>query len=647
LYKFENNFYIIIVKIYSHLLNKNQKNNLMNIIDILNIVKNNNNSVFLYTPPIYDDAVSYILRYPKEVSTCNNYNEIENELNRADILAQQGLTGFALFNYELGYAFENKLNKYLKKNSKTPLFIILLFEENEIVKIPSKKINFKKAKELLLDPNHSIKDFKLNTTKKRYTQNIEEIKNQIEIGNTYQVNYTIEGKFNFEGSLESLFLSAVFNQSAQFSAFINLDNEFIISNSPELFFKKTNKIISAKPMKGTIKRGKNIIEDIKKSSQLLKSEKDLAENIMIVDLLRNDIGRVSELNSINVKSKFTLEKYETVYQLTSEVHGKLKGNNLYQILKNTFPCGSITGAPKISTMEIIKKLEQRERGIYTGSIGLFDKDEAMFNVAIRTIQISKKNNNGKIGIGSGIVWDSNADSEYIETNLKAKFLTTPDPYFELIETILFENGNYFLLNEHLERLEQASDYFLFVFNQKNILNKLDKLKNELLINSNKSFKVKILLDKWGSIELNSDQIPTKKKNDIKIKISDKRISCKNKFQYFKTTNRQLYDSELSLARLEEYDEVIFLNEKEEITEGSISNVFIKKSGKTFTPKISSGILKGVYREYLIKHTSNIYEKNITLNDLIEADEVYIINSVRKKMEVIEIWKGSQEFSTYS
>lgn len=619
----------------------------MNIIDILNTVKNNNNSVFLYTPPIYDDAISYILNDPNEIIICNDYNNIEFELNRSEILTQQGLTGFALLNYELGYAFERKSNKFFIHGDKFPLFTILLFEEKNIIKIASEKINFTKAKGLLLQKKHSINNFKLNTTKKKYTKNIEEIKKQIQIGNTYQVNYTVEGKFNFEGSIESLFLSTIFNQSAQFSAFVNLKNEFIISNSPELFFSKKNNIISARPMKGTIKRGINIHDDEKKSSQLLKSQKDLAENIMIVDLLRNDIGRVSELNSVKVKSTFTLEKYETVYQLTSEVEGKLKEQSLYQILKNTFPCGSITGAPKIKTMEIIKKLENRKRGIYTGSIGIFNKDKAMFNVAIRTIQISKNICQGNIGIGSGIVWDSNANNEYNETKLKAKFLTDPDRYFELIESILLENGNYYLLNEHLKRLEQTSNHFLFVFNKKYILNKLNKLKKELNTSTNKSFKIKLLLDKWGKVELTYEEITVTKFDNLKIKISDEKIYSKSKFQYFKTNNRFLYDKELRMAKDEGYDEVIFLNENNEVAEGSITNIFIETKGKTFTPKISSGILNGTYREYLLNDSTNISEKKFKLNDIIKADELFLVNSVKKKMRVKEIWKNNRKISDYS
>ncbi|MEE9430357.1 MAG: aminodeoxychorismate synthase component I [Melioribacteraceae bacterium] len=612
----------------------------MNILDILNTVKENTRSVFLYTPPIYDNAVSYILNNPQEIITCNDLNYVNLKLNEADNLTQKGLTGFVLFNYELGYAFENNLNKYLSKENNTPLFTILFFNEKNITRIVSKEIDFDKAKELLQQKNYSINSFRLNTTKKNYIKNIEAIKKYIKIGDTYQVNYTVEGKFKFKGSVESLFLSTLFNQSAQFSALINLDDEIIISNSPELFFKIKDNVISTRPMKGTIKRGINILDDSNKCSQLLSSEKDRAENIMIVDLLRNDIGRVSKLNSVKVTSKFNLEKYETIYQLTSEVEGKLKKQNLYSILRNTFPCGSITGAPKIRTMEIINKLENRQRGIYTGSIGMFDKHKAIFNVAIRTIQIAKKTGKGNIGIGSGIVWDSNANSEYNETKLKAKFLTNPDPYFELIESLLLENGSYFLLDEHLNRLEQASEHFLFVFDKKSIEKKLNKLKKKLKPSLEKSYKIKLLLDKWGSVELTSEEIKNKKYDNLKIKISDVKINSKNKFQYFKTTNRVLYDEEFKLAIDEGYDEVIFLNEKDEIAEGSISNIFIKNKTKFITPKISSGILNGIYREHFILNNKNVFEKKLKLNDIVKADELYLVNSVRKKMRITEVWRSN-------
>ena len=286
---------------------------------------------------------------------------------------------------------------------------------------------------------YKIKNFKLNTSKNEFTKSISKIKSYIEEGDTYQVNYTIKGKFDFEGSYSGLFSNLVFNQSAQYIAVINNNGKIIISLSPEMFFEIKGRKIISKPMKGTARRGIDHSNDEFIKYELERSEKNRAENVMIVDLIRNDLGRVSEYGSVKVKNIFEVEKYESVYQMVSTVESKLKKNvKLSDILKNIYPCGSITGAPKIRTMEIINELEKEKRGIYTGSIGLIRKNKITFNVPIRTLTIDKKSNKGEIGLGSGIVWDSIAEEEYEETKLKGKFLTEPNKPFEIIETMKIE-----------------------------------------------------------------------------------------------------------------------------------------------------------------------------------------------------------------
>ena len=316
----------------------------------------------------------------------------------------------------------------------------------------------------------------MNRSEIQFLDDIKRIKQFLKEGDTYQVNYTVKGKFSFSGSYSAFFENLIFNQSAKYSAFINNDKEFIISVSPELFFHQKNRNIVSHPMKGTTRRGHNHSLDKIAETDLMKSEKNRAENVMIVDLIRNDFGRICRYGSIKVPELFTIEKYESLFQMVSQVRGKLRKKiKHFEIIQNIFPCGSVTGAPKIRTMEIINEIENNARSIYTGSIGLIKPKEIKMSVAIRTITINKQTGDGIMGLGSGIVWDSNPKSEYEEVLLKSKFLTEPLDYFEIFETMRYENGEIKFIDDHIERMKSAADYFLFKFNEKKIRKQIDKI----------------------------------------------------------------------------------------------------------------------------------------------------------------------------
>ncbi|RKY93261.1 MAG: aminodeoxychorismate synthase, component I, partial [Ignavibacteriae bacterium] len=403
--------------------------------------------------------------------------------------------------------------------------------------------------------------------------------------------------------------------------------------SPEKFFSVKGNEISSKPMKGTIKRGLNHTTDLETEKELANSQKNRAENVMIVDLIRNDLGRIAEYGSVSVPKLFSTEKYESLFQMVSAISAKLKKEvSLGTILKNIFPCGSVTGAPKIRTMEIINELEKEERGIYTGSIGMFNKDEANFNVAIRTLTVNKKNGNGELGIGAGIVWDSEPQKEYEETLLKSKFLAEPENYFDLIETMLLKKGKILFLEEHIERLRLAAEFFLFNFNEKRTRKFINDKIAEL--NAGKKYKIKLILNKWGRIEIEIFDLPSAEKI-VKIIISDKIINTQNRFQYFKTTNRKLYDDEYQKYSVRGFFDVIFLNEKNEVTEGSITNIFLRKGNSWFTPSLTSGILNGIYRGDLLNQ-HNMKEKEISLENLLKADEIKLVSSVRGEVKVNQL-----------
>ena len=601
-------------------------------------VEANCNSAFFYSPPSIQNGKSYLFSNPVDHFICNDEEILQESLERFEKLRKNGMYGYCLISYEAGNVQENKLQSCIPKHLEFPLFQFYFFEGKDVEIFSQPDIDYPNVKNILSGDKKFISDFKLNTDKSKYLSDISKIKNYISEGETYQVNYTVKGKFNLTGSISDLLLQLIFNQSADYTAFINSNEHYVLSVSPELFFYKSGRKVTTKPMKGTIKRGLTLDEDIKRHNQLNASVKDRAENVMIVDLLRNDLGKISETGSVKVNSLFDIEKYETVFQMTSEIESKLIQDDLSYVIKNIFPCGSITGAPKISTMKIISELEIENRNIYTGSIGLVTPDKEIFNVAIRTLLVDKSNNTGEIGIGSGIVWDSNPDDEYNETLLKGEFLTKPDKYFELFETILFEEGKYFLLEEHLSRLKNAAEYLTFQYDDEIVRFKLKNAAKKFA--NGKKYKVKLTLSKWGDVFIYS-KLFSPQTDSVKIIISPHKINPTDKFRYFKTTNRKLYDEELKFYSSKGFSEVIYFNIYDELTEGSISNIFIRKEDIWYTPPVECGILEGCYGNFLLENDVQRKVKKLFLNDLTEADEIILTNSVRKEIPVDQIWLGNE------
>ncbi|MGB5848513.1 MAG: aminodeoxychorismate synthase component I, partial [Ignavibacteriaceae bacterium] len=441
----------------------------MNFDDIIKQVSDNSYSAFFYTPSVYSKSNSYIFMDPKEIIPVYNKNDIDNALRLVDKYIEKGLVGYCLIDYEAGHLLENKLENFIESN-KQKLMQFFFFDEKDVKKIKSSKIEFGEYE----SESYSVCEYKLNTSRTKFFNDIKKIKQYISEGDTYQVNYTVKGKFNFSGSYASFFKNLLFNQSAEYSSFINNENNFIISLSPELFFHTSNNKILTKPMKGTLSRSKEIQSDALRAFELEKSEKNRAENLMIVDLLRNDLGKICKYGTVKVDKLFGIEKFESLFQMVSIIEGKLKSKiSLSDIIKSMFPCGSITGAPKIRTMQIIKEIEEEERGIYTGSIGMMSKESSVFNVAIRTVKIEKETGRGEVGLGSGIVWDSEQEKEYNETILKSEFLTNHTKPFYLIETILVQDGDISFLEEHINRISKTADLFLFRIDE-------DKIRRELI-----------------------------------------------------------------------------------------------------------------------------------------------------------------------
>jgi para-aminobenzoate synthetase/4-amino-4-deoxychorismate lyase len=389
-------------------------------------------------------------------------------------------------------------------------------------------------------------------------------------------------------------------------------------------------------MKGTAARGLTLLQDQEVEDWLAADLKSRAENLMIVDLMRNDLGRVAKTGSVRVTDLFSVETYETLHQMTSGIEAQLKdGTGIKELLFSLFPPGSITGAPKVRAMEIISELESEPRGVYTGAIGTFSPDgNASFNVAIRTVTIFPQGQ-AEVGIGSGVVHDSGAQAEYDECLLKMRFLTDPVRDFQLIETMLHTaDEGYTLLERHLDRLEASAKYFRFSFDRIATLKLLNDRASRL---GEDAWRVRLLLFRDGSTTLTETLLPKgSEMAGMAYTVSEHAVESGDVFLYHKTTHRELFDGEWAACH-EQFgsDEVIFLNERGEVTEGSRTNIFAHIDGKLLTPALKSGLLPGTFRADMLA-SGTAEEAVLTLDDLARAQNVYLGNSVRGLLPAREL-----------
>jgi para-aminobenzoate synthetase/4-amino-4-deoxychorismate lyase len=388
--------------------------------------------------------------------------------------------------------------------------------------------------------------------------------------------------------------------------------------------------ITTKPMKGTAPRGRTTTEDTASANWLRNDPKNRSENVMIVDLLRNDLGRICTFGTVRASDLFAVERYPTLWQMTSTITGELRPEvDFQQIFRALFPCGSITGAPKVRAMQLLATLEGQPRGIYTGAIGFFSREQTVFSVAIRTLELD--GGQGKMGVGSGIVIDSDPAGEFRECLLKAEFLTRSEQSlpenFSLVETMLWSNG-YPLIELHLDRLEDSAHYFAFRCHRAEIQSALLAHANAFSpATSGSPRKVRLLLHSDGTFQITSELL-RESLTAAQVRIARQRTNPADPMYFHKTTHRPLYAEALKAATQAGYDDVIFLNQRDEVTEGTIHNVFIQKDGILYTPPIPCGLLPGVHRRHILETQPNIVEKILRLDDLRTADQVYLSNAVR-------------------
>jgi para-aminobenzoate synthetase / 4-amino-4-deoxychorismate lyase len=454
-------------------------------------------------------------------------------------------------------------------------------------------------------------------SRNEYDESVSRIRELIAAGDTYQVNYTFPLTASFNGDAFAWYRDLCMAQGAQYSVYLDLGRYQVLCLSPELFFERRGDHVLTKPMKGTVRRGRWAAEDCELAQWLANSAKDRAENVMIVDLLRNDLGKVSVPGSVCVSSLFDLERFETVWQMTSTVESTLRaGTTLVDLMRALFPCGSITGAPKIRTMQIIRELERFPRGAYTGAIGLLKPGgDCVFNVAIRTVVIDTESGVATFGVGGGVTIDSTAEREYEECLVKSRFLHSKPVEFQLFESILLEDGEYFLLEDHLARLNESAEYFGFIGTQ--IEADLERIAIE---NPQGSLKVRVMLSRDGRIK--SQVTPVELLGELsRVELAREPIDSSDRFLYHKTTRRPGGDG------------LVFWNERGEITESSIANIVVPIKGELCTPPIECGLLPGVFRKYLLAQ-GKIKERVITIEEFQSAHEFFLINSVRKWIRII-------------
>ena len=569
---------------------------------------------------------SLLYAEPERVISASSPEEVEAALDEVSAGLARGLHAAGFFSYELGYCLEPKLRDLLPADRRVPLFWIGLFRPPLPLDDASTRAwldahgGTERAK---------ISDLTLSWMREQYVSAFDKVEDYISAGDVYQINLTFKYRFAFEGNPVALYAALRRKQRVAYGALISAPDFSVLSLSPELFFRREAKHMSTRPMKGTAPRGRTPREDARLKTWLAMDEKQRAENLMIVDLLRNDLGRVAKIGSVEVTDLFTVETYRSVHQMTSGISAELRSDmGLKDMLRALFPCGSVTGAPKVRAMEIINELEADPRGVYTGAIGhIAPSGDAQFNVAIRTVVLAA--DSGEMGIGSGIVANSKADSEFEECLLKAQFLTRPDAPFALIETIRYERSTGFhLLERHLARLQSSAGYFGYPFSREAVLAALEA---EAARVEAPVAMLRLLLAEDGTITVTSTAIELPTKGTVwRFVISDQRLDEKDPFFYHKTTRRQFYDGEMERQKaLTGCDEVVFLNKKGELTEGTRTNIFIEIDGRLFTPALTCGLLPGTLREELLDlPRAAASEAVLTPQDLLTADRIYLGNSVR-------------------
>lgn len=452
---------------------------------------------------------------------------------------------------------------------------------------------------------------------------IETLRRRIADGDFYQVNLTTRVVSDFSGSGAALFAALVASQPAGYCLHLQDDDWEILSVSPELFFDwRPDGMLTTRPMKGTAPRHADPDADAAAAAALARSEKERAENLMIVDLLRNDLSRIARLGTVRVPELFALDALPTAWQMSSTVECLTRPSlGLAEVFGALFPCGSVTGAPKVAAMAAIAALESSPRGAYCGALGLIRPGgHATFAVGIRTVVIDRRAGIAECGVGSGIVHDSQPTAEYAEWLIKRRFLLRATAGFELLETLALEDGVYVLRDRHLARLGASAEHFGFPYDRRHI----ERLLADLAAAHPKgAFRVRLLLDRHGRARTETAPLePTP--TTAPVMLASRPIEAETEFLLHKTTERFAY---APFSPPPGVFDTLLWNAQGEITEFTRGNVVVELDGERVTPPLAAGLLPGVLRAELLAR-GEIHERRVHCADLRRASAIWFINSVR-------------------
>lgn len=570
---------------------------------------------------------AWLFETPNEIIRADTPEQVLPALAKLETANQNGLYTAGFCAFELAYALEPCLAPLMPEQRHVPLLWFGVFDTRRKLSA-DEATAFLKSK---TEGDASVSSLHPEWDLGEYSKRFERARAAIIAGEVYQLNLTFKTSFECKGDPVALYLQLREQQPVAFGAYIDAPEFKVLSLSPELFIRQKGREVETRPMKGTAPRA-FLPQDDKNTVQALAADsKSQAENLMIVDLMRNDIGRIAELGSVKAHKLFEVETYRTLHQMISTVQARLKPKTgLVELMKALFAPGSIVGAPKIQAMKIIRELESSPRGVYCGAIGMMGKDEKVFNVAIRSAVLYRTANGyaGEMGVGSGVVYDSVAKNEYDECLLKAKFFTDPQQPFGLIETMLHDKGRgYVLLERHLARLSESARYFAIPFNPDDAKNALN---THIKGMDDQYLRVRLELSAKGEITIQSTVLsPDALTQTMRFVIADKPIHSSSVHLYHKTTQRAFLDDPLKEAKAKfGCDEIVYLNERGELTQGSYMNLFLEQAnGAYFTPPVSAGLLPGTFRtEFMATH--HVIEKTLFPQDLKTAKAIYLGNSVR-------------------
>jgi para-aminobenzoate synthetase / 4-amino-4-deoxychorismate lyase len=588
-----------------------------------------------------------VYRDPVRVVVAREVAEVAAAIARVEAAVDDGLHAAGFVAYEAAPGFEPRMR--VRAGNRLPLVWFGLFPgpSMQVDRDPSPRDSPPHPGDSDESRHRHLPALTLEVGREDYDAAVTAVREAIAEGRTYQVNLTARFRGRLHGGgaapgqapLEPLRLYESLRraQGAGWHALLDLGREVVVSVSPELFFRTADGRIETRPMKGTRARGRWPEEDAARAVALASSEKDRAENLMIVDLLRNDLGRICETGSITVPRLFDVERYATVWQLTSTIEGTLRpGTRLGGILAALFPCGSVTGAPKISTMELIAELEASPREVYCGAIGVVRPGGDMaFNVPIRTLWLDRETGEVQYGTGGGIVWDSTSESEYDELLAKAVVVREPWPEFRLLETMAARDGRILRLDRHLARMGRSADYFAFPFPEAEVRGALEA--EAARAQAGEAQRIRLTLGDDGRFAIDHEPLgligadaPPGDAAALTVVLADQPVQSTDRFLFHKTTHRATYESRLA-PHPDAFD-VLLWNEREEATEFTRGNLVVEIDGRRLTPPLAAGLLPGCFRAELLE-AGLVEEKAIPLGDLDRATGLWFINSARRWIPV--------------